>query len=597
MAFVMFMSIILGLRLAYMQVFEYKRYQTLSLKNQLSIIPIAPPRGIIVDRNGVILAENRPVYVLELTPDRVKDMQKTIDELQKLLPSITSEDIRQFHRLRRQNRSYVPVALKLKLTANEVATVATQQYRLPGVEVKARLLRYYPHGEHTSHVVGYVGRINTEELRRVDPVNYRGTNYIGKSGIEKYYEDILHGQVGYQQLEIDVSGRTVRSLQRIPPVSGHKLRLTLDMRLQEAAYNALADKRGAVVAIDPRNGEILAFVSAPGFDANLFVNGINQKDYHSLSAAKTRPLYNRAARGLYPPASTVKPYVALGGLHYGLIDKHWGISDPGFYRLPGMKHAYRDWKKGGHGGVNVERAVRVSCDTFFYHLGHNMGILKLAEMYARFGFGQATEVDLTEELPGILPNPTWKRARKGQPWYPGDTVITSIGQGFMLATPLQLARAVATLSQRGQAHTPHLLLQADDSDKHRKFRFREKPKPRIEISNELYWDTVIEAMHSVITNLEGTGYRFGRDAPYSVAAKTGTAQVFSGHQYEKHRYEDIPEFLRDNSLFIAFAPVEAPEIALAVVVENDVAASFVARKVLNTYFELKSATKDSHAAQ
>jgi penicillin-binding protein 2 len=584
MVLVVILSIILLIRLAYLQITLFDRYETLSLKNQMSIIPIAPPRGIILDRNGIVLAENVPVYVLEITPEHVTQMDETIQKLRILIPSITEDDVKEFKHACAQNRSYTSIPIKLKLNEEEVATFASQQYRFPGVNITARLMRNYPLGEITAHVLGYVGRINVKELNQVDSTNYRGTNFIGKTGIENYYEAKLHGQVGYQQVETDVSGRTVRVVNKKPPLSGEKLYLSLDIQLQQAAYTALKEKRGAVVAIDPRNGEVLVLASAPSYDPNLFVNGITTENYKTLSNTTNRPLYNRAVRGLYPPASTVKPYVALAGLEGGVVDLQYSIPDPGWFRLPNVKHIYHDWKKYGHGRVNVQRAIMMSCDTYFFQLGHKLGITALASMFGQFGFGQFTHIDLMEEAPGILPDNAWKRKMKGVAWYPGDTLITSIGQGFMLASPLQLASAVATLSQKGLRYRPHLLLKSVQNDRNKEYPYQRVQEAVITLKNPENWNVVIEAMHSVIKSNEGTGYRFGRDAPYSVAAKTGTAQVHSGRQYIQSRYEDIPELLRDHSLFIAFAPVEAPEIAIAVMVENDVIAASVARQVMDAYF-------------
>ncbi len=578
-------SLVLILRLAYLQFSQYKHYATLSLKNQMSIIPIAPPRGIIFDKNGVVLAENIPVYVLEIIPERVKNLRDTLQQLKDLLPSITDDDIESFDRSRRQNHAYVPIPFKLKLSQDEVAIFASNQYQFPGVSIKARLMRYYPLAEATAHLLGYVGRINLQELQRVNSTNYRSTNFIGKAGIEKYYEDKLHGQVGYQQVETDVSGRAVRVLTKQAPVSGSKLYLTIDSRLQQVAYDALKDKRGAVVLMDVRNGNILTMTSSPSFNPNLFVNGISNADYKILSNAQDRPLYNRAVRGLYPPASTVKPFIAIAGLDKEVININTRIYDPGWYRLPNVTHLYRDWKRTGHGVTNVKRAITVSCDTFFYQLGNKMGISAIEDMLVQFGFGQLTHVDLNEEAPGLVPSPHWKRQSKNLPWYPGDTLITSIGQGFMLASPLQLANATASMSQHGQRFRPHLLGKSiNDRGKARSFRSVEEYPIRLKNSDN--WSIVIDAMHEVITNNEGTGYRFGRNAPYSVAAKTGTSQVFSLSQDDKKHYQYIPEGLRDHSLFIAFAPVEQPEVAIAVLVENDTVASFVARKVMDAYFEL-----------
>ena len=517
-------SLILVLRLAYLQFSQYKRYATLSLKNQMSIIPIAPPRGIILDKNGVVLAENVPVYVLEIIPERVKNLSQTLEKLKALLPSINEDDIKNFERAHRQNHAYLSIPLKLKLSQEEVAVFASNQYLFPGVSIKARLMRYYPLAETTAHLLGYVGRINIQELQRVNPTNYRATNFIGKAGVENYYEDLLHGHVGYQQIETDVSGRTLRVI---------------------------------------------------------------NKHYKILSNALNRPLYNRAVRGLYPPASTIKPFIAIAGLDKGVINLSSRVYDPGWYRLPGVKHAYRDWKRTGHGVINVKRAITVSCDTFFYQLGNKMGISAIEDMLVQFGFGQLSHVDLHEEAPGLVPSPHWKHQSKSLPWYPGDTLITSIGQGFMLASPLQMANATASLSQHGQRFRPHLLSKFID-DKTQIHRFKRIEEYPIRLKYNENWDIVTDAMHSVITNNEGTGYRFGRNAPYSVAGKTGTAQVFSMSQDDKKHYLNLPESLRDHSLFIGFAPVEKPEIAIAVLVENDSVASSVARKVMDAYFELRT---------
>jgi penicillin-binding protein 2 len=585
-------ALFLILRLGYLQFYQYKRFATLSLKNQMSIIPLSPPRGLIFDKNGVVLANNLPVYVLEIIPERVKQLTETLERLKKLLPSINVDDVDNFYRLRKQNPSYVPIPLKLKLTEEEVAIFATHQYQFPGVSIKAELIRYYPLGEVTAHVLGYVGRINLNELKNIDSSEYRTTHFIGKSGLERYYEDLLHGYVGYEQVETDVSGRTLRVLNKRPPISGQQLVLTLDTRLQQVAYEALKDKAGAVVMMNTQNGDILVMASSPSYDPNAFVKGISARDYYKLSHAADKPLYNRAVAGLYPPASPVKPFMSIAGLNTGAITPEYRIYDPGWYRLPHVEHAYRDWKRGGHGMVNLKRAITVSCDTYFYQLGNKIGINAMEKMFLQFGFGRLTHIDLKEEAPGLVPNPTWKRKTKHLPWYPGDTLITSIGQGFMLASPLQLANATASLSQHGQRFRPHLFARSMD-DHGRITPFQPVAEERIELNQDDYWDWIIEAMQSVITNNEGTGYRFGRDTPYSVAGKTGTAQVFSLSQDEKKRNQRVPDALRDHSLFIAFAPVEHPEVAMAVIVEHDTAASQVARQVMDAYFTLKS-SEGSH---
>ncbi len=584
-ALIVILSLFLILRMGYLQFSQYTRYATLSLKNQMSILPIAPSRGIIYDRNGVILAENIPVYVLELIPERIKNLPATLDKLQALLPSINHEDIDSFNRLRTQHHAYDPIPIKLKLSQEEVAIFASNQYQFPGVSMRALFMRHYPLGGVTAHFLGYVGRINIQELQKVDNVNYRATNYIGKSGIEKFYEDRLHGQVGYQQIETDVSGRTLRILSKQNPIAGAKLYLTIDARLQQIAHKALVGKRGAAVLMSVNRGDILAMASAPSFNPNLFVNGISRDDYKILSNEQDRPLYNRAVRGLYPPASTIKPFIAIAGLEKGYVNLSTRIYDPGWYRLPNVKHAYRCWKHTGHGVLNIKRAIMVSCDTFFYQLSNKMGITAIEEMLAQFGFGQLTHVDLNEEAPGLIPSPYWKRQSKGQAWYPGDTLITSIGQGFMLASPLQLANATAALSQRGQRFRPHLLGTTVYDETH-SLPYKPVEEYPIQLKKIEHWSIVTDAMHEVITNNSGTGYRFGRNAPYSVAAKTGTAQVFSLSQDDKKQYLNIPAELRDHSLFIAFAPVEKPQVAIAVLVENDTAASQVAREILDAYFDL-----------
>lgn len=585
-ALLVIFSLILILRLAYLQFSQYKRYATLSLKNQMSILPIAPPRGIILDRNGIILADNIPVHALELIPERVKNLQATLKNIQALLPSITEDDIKNFERLKRQNRSYESIPLKLHLSPDEVATFATHQYQFKGVYIKARLMRHYPLGEIAAHVVGNVGRINTEELKHVDYTNYRATNFIGKTGIEKYYENELHGQIGYQQVETDASGRVVRTISKQAPVSGGKLYLTLDSKLQEAAFKALDGRRGSVVVMSAQQGEILAMASSPAFDPNLFVNGISGKDYSVLSNSPDRPLYNRAVRGQYPPASTVKPFIGLAGLEKGMITPDTQIYDPGWYRLPNVKHVYRDWKHTGHGVVNLKRAIMVSCDTYFYQLGNKIGITAIEDMLTKFGFGQYTHVDLLEEAPGLMPSPRWKISSKQTHWYPGDTLITSIGQGFMLASPLQLANAVASISQEGHRYRPHLLNKIE-REQGQTLAYKPLEEYPVRLRDPQFWTIVKSGMIGMVREQEGTGYHYWLRTPYTVAGKSGTAQVISGNKYEKTAYNHIPVALREHTLFIGFAPVENPEVAIAVMIENDTSAKPIARQVLDAYFKVE----------
>ncbi len=572
-------------RLFYLQVMDYDRYRTLSFNNQMSVNAITPPRGIIVDRNGVVLADNLPMYVLEIIPEKTVSLERTLHQLQKLLPSITDEDIQQFYRFKKQTRNFLPTPLKIRLTQEEIARFAVNQFRFPGVLMKAESLRYYPKGEEMAHVLGYVGRISPDELKHLDPKFYRGSSYIGKSGIERFYENQLHGENGYEQIETDVAGRIIRTIRKVPPKSGAKLRLSLDARLQHAAYEALGDNYGAVVMMVPSTGEILALASQPSFDPNHFVGGIPPSEYRQLANAPERPLFNRAVRGLYPPASTLKPYIGLIGLNTGVVNPFTRIFDPGYYHLPNSSHVYRDWNKLGHGWVNITRAVAVSCDPYFYNLGHLIGIRAMHDHLIQFGFGQLTNVDLFEESQGIVPSAEWKRKVHHASWYPGDSVITAIGQGFMLVSPLQMAVAVSTMAERGHQYQPHLLL-SQTYDDGAELKFKPKQTHHLKLRDESIWTLIHEAMHGVTTSPEGTGYRFGRNPPYPVAAKTGTAQVFGGREYARRLHSVLPKALRDHSLFIAFSPVEEPRVAIAVIVEHDVLASQVARHMLDTYYKL-----------
>jgi penicillin-binding protein 2 len=590
--FLIICSLVLILRLAYLQFDQYKRFATLSLKNQMSITPIPPTRGIIVDKHGVVLAENIPVYALEIMPSHVKNLPETLEQLKELIPSINDEDIEHFNHTRKQTRRYLPVPFKLQLTEKEVAIFATHQYAFPGVRIKAELMRSYPLNDITAHVLGYVSRLSVNDLNRVDNTNYQATMFIGKTGIERFYEDKLHGTVGYQQVETDARGQTVRTLSKQAPVSGSKLKLTLDARLQTRIHNAMQGKEGAVAVIDVNNGDVLALVSTPSYNPNHFVHGITHQDYQALVTSPEKPLYNRAVRGLYPPASTIKPFIALAGVNQGVVDSDTKIYDPGWYRLPGISHRYRDWKRGGHGVMQLKRALTVSCDTYFYQLGNKLGINAIEDMLRRFGFGQLTHIDLVGEAQGLVPSPQWKKQAKGLPWYPGDTLITAIGQGFMLASPLQLANATASLSLHGRRFRPHLL-KAWSSDQGETHTFTPLEEYPLHLQDNNTWHLITDGMRSVITAREGTGYKFGRNAPYQVAAKTGTAQVIALSQDDKKRNEAIPDAFRDHSLFIAFAPIEKPEIAIAVLIEHDAMASRMARIVMDAYFELNQTKSTS----
>lgn len=575
-------SLLLLVRLGQLQIIQGQRYKTLSTQNEVSLIPIAPTRGLIYDRNGILLAKNIPVFSLTITPHKVKHLAKTIQELQQIIP-ISAENIHQFKRQLRQHRRFEPVPLRLKLNPTEVARFAVNQYRFPGVMVKASLIRQYPFGADLAHVLGYVGRINERDLLHLNASNYSATNFIGKVGLEKFYEPLLHGQVGYEQVETDASGRTVRTLKRIPPQPGANIYLTLDSKLESVAEKALNKHRGAIIALDPNNGEVLAMVSTPSYDPNLFVHGISNKAFHQLATSKEQPLYNRAIRGQYPLASTIKPFISLAALDSKTVTPSYKIYDPGTFKLPNSSHIYRDWKTSGHGWISITRAIIVSCDTYFYNLANLMGINHIASMLNQFGFGQATGLDMGEELTGLVPTPQWKMGYKGHPWYPGDTLISGIGQGYMLTTPIQLAQATAALATRGTRYKPHLLQKIAGSNQLDKI-IKPQILPPVNIQHPWVWKTVLHAMQGVIKDHEGTGFRFGHHAKYSVAAKTGTAQIFSSH-HAPHQDSNLPKNLRDHSLFIAFAPFNHPRIAIAVVVENSALAPNLARKVIDAYLK------------
>jgi penicillin-binding protein 2 len=584
LVFMVVLVLILLLRLGYLQLSEHDLYTTLSKKNWLDLVPLEPTRGLIYDRQGVLLAENIPVFGLDVIPYQIPNFPKMLAEISKVI-ELSDTEIAQFQKQLKQHRRFDEIPLKLRLSETEVARFYENQYHFPGVIIKARLLRHYPLGGSFSHVIGYVGRINIDELNDIDPSNYSATNYIGKQGIEKFYEDELHGTVGYEQAENDASGEPVRVLNQIKPIPGKNLYLTLDSQLQIAAEQALAGHRGAVVIIQPKTGQILAMVSEPGFDPNIFIDGINNQDYKTLQLSPDRPLYNRALRGLYPLASTIKPFIALEGLDSGAITPDFSIYDPGWFKLKNSSHVFHDWRHHGHGIVNITRAITSSCDTFFWELSLKLGIQRIDNILNQFGFGSVTGIDLDDELAGNVASPAWKRKAKGASWYEGDTIISVIGQGFMQATPLQLAAGIAAIANHGVRYTPYLLLGEQEPGKAYVQQSPAMTDP-VKLQNPAVWQTVIDAMQNVVTSPEGTGYRL-RHAPYTVAAKTGTAQVYSRKQAANESDElnesTIPEKLRNHSLLIAFAPVDNPQIAVAVIVENSKLASTVARQVLDHY--------------
>ena len=587
LSFVLIMLFILLMRFIYLQLVRHEYFQTMAESNRIAVVPIVPNRGLILDRNGVVLARNYSGYTLEIASRKVADLEATINELSTLV-DIQPKDRKRFKKLLAESRNFDTLPIRNRLSDEEVARFAAQRYRFPGVEIKARLFREYPYGAGTSHLIGYIGRINEKDVEQLEEddiaSNYLGSDYLGKTGIEQSYEKELHGTTGFEQVEVDAGGRAVRALSRTAPKSGNDLMLTLDAKLQEVAEQAFGNYRGALVAIDPSNGDILAFISKPGYDPNLFIDGIDTENWDALNNSPDVPLNNRALRGQYPPGSTIKPFMALTGLYYKERTPSYTINDPGYYTLPGNRHQYRDWKAGGHGRVDMFKSIVISCDTYYYGLANELGVDNIHSYLSQFGFGKKTGVDMEGEVSGLLPSTEWKMKRHNQIWYPGDTVSVGIGQGYNLVTPLQLASATATLANDGIAYKPHFVKHvqrpignAPDSE----------PIPTLDMHiNPEHIDLVKRAMEAV-TQPGGTAAGASAGASYRMAGKTGTAQVVGMKQGEKYDASKISEYNRDHAWFIAFAPVEKPRIALAVLVENgghggSIAAP-IARKALDYY--------------
>jgi penicillin-binding protein 2 len=579
---------VLVLRMVQLQVMEYEHFSTLSEDNRVKIVPLVPTRGLIYDRNGVELAQNTPTFSLEIVPENVEDMAALLTELGELV-EITPADTKRFRNLLKKKRPFQSVPLRFRLNEEEVARVSVNRHRFPGADVHARLTRSYPLGASAVHLLGYVAAMNEDDLQRVDAAAYRGTTHIGKTGVEQAYESLLHGKPGLQRVETNARGRILRVLERNDPVPGSNIYLTIDASLQAVAERALGDENGAVVAVDPSTGGLLAFASMPVYDPNLFVDGIDLKTYRGLLASPDRPLFNRALNGQYPPGSTVKPFVGLAGLELGQVTEDDEIFCPGWYRLPGHERRYRDWKKWGHGKVDITKSIVQSCDVYYYRLARQLGIDELHDYLALFGFGQRTGIDLHGESAGLMPSAQWKRRSKGQAWFPGETLITGIGQGFTLATPLQLAMASATLSTRGVRLRPQIVLRRDDTATQSSADLVPETLGTVAPHLEKNWQTVINAMADVVHGPRGTARRIGVGATYRIAGKTGTAQVFGIAQNAEYDADKIDKKLHDHALFIAFAPVDNPRIALAVLVENggsgSKAAAPIARKVLDHYFQ------------
>jgi penicillin-binding protein 2 len=558
--------LLLALRYFYLQVSSYEEFATRSVNNQVRVVPVPPNRGLIYDRRGRPVAENRPAYRLELVPEKVGDLDETIAALGRIV-ELPPDVLETFQAERKRYRDFDSVPLKFNLTETEVARFAVDRHRYTGVEVVPYLARHYPYGELLTHVLGYVGRLDVDDLQRVDSGNYRGTTHIGKNGIERYYEDQLHGASGIEKIETNAQGRTLQVLGREAPVHGDDLILSLDMQVQQAAWDALGDRPGAVVAIDPNDGSVLALVSKPAFDANLFVHGISSEAYRAILNAPGRPLYNRALLGGYEPGSTMKPYIGLAGLELGAIGVDDRVFSNGRFFLPGVSKPFRDWKKGGHGWVNIYGAIEQSVNTYFYQLALNLGIDRMHDYLAQFGFGARSGLDLLGENAGVLPSRDWKRGHLGQPWYPGETVIAGIGQGFNVATPVQLANAVAALANGGTLFVPRLLYARKPAGDEQAHRVAAPVAQQVPIANPANWDVVREGMHRVVHGERGTARAIRPEPPLQIAGKSGTSQV-AAQAEDEDMDENTASHLRHHALFIAYAPFQQPSIAVAAVVEH-----------------------------
>ncbi|CNF56355.1 penicillin-binding protein 2 [Yersinia pseudotuberculosis] len=563
---ILLLSGVLVANLYNLQIVRFDDYSTRSNDNRIKLVPIAPSRGMIFDRNGTPLALNRTIYQLELMPEKIENLSATLNALRPIV-DLTDEDIANFEKERKRSRRFTSIAVKTPLTEVQVARFAVNQFRFPGIEVKGYQRRFYPYGSALTHVIGYVSKINDKDVERLDKEgilpNYAATHDIGKLGIERYYESTLHGKTGYEEVEVNNRGRVIRQLHEQPPQAGKDIYLTLDLSLQTYIEKLLSGSRAAVVVTDPRTGGILALVSNPSYDPNLFVDGISNKDYQGLLNDTNRPLINRATQGVYPPASTVKPYIAVSALSAGVITKNTSLFDPGWWQLPGSEKRYRDWKKWGHGRLNVTKALEESADTFFYQVAYDMGIDRLSSWMSKFGYGEYTGIDLSEERAGLMPTREWKQKRHKKPWYQGDTIPVGIGQGYWTATPIQMAKALMTLINDGTVKTPHLL-QSTRIDGVL-VPYKQEDSTQIGSINSGYWEIAKDGMYGVANRPNGTGRKFFEGTPYKAAAKSGTAQVYS---YETYNASKVAEHLRDHKLMVAFAPYENPTVSVAIILEN-----------------------------
>ena len=627
-AFIVLLFVIIAILVLFnnaynLQINSYEKYQTSSNSNRIKLLSVAPNRGLIYDRNGILLAENKPVFSLEIIPEQVDNIEETIKSLSTLL-AISDDKQAKFFKNLSSKRRFKPIELLSRLSEEQVALFSANQHKFMGAFIEARLKRHYPFGELTTHSLGYVGRINSRDLVRLEEKNqtknYKATRNIGKLGLEKYYEDLLHGDVGYQEVEVNNQGRVIRTLDFSPPTPGKNLTLSLDIELQVIAQQTLEGKRGSIVAIDPRDGGVMAMYSNPSYDGNLFVHGISTKNYKKLTGSKDLPLINRAVQG-YPPASTIKPFMALIGLEENIITPSSKIWDPGWYQIDGVEKKYRDWKKWGHGWVDLSRSLEQSCNIYYYDLAYKLGIDRISHMMEKFGFGEYTGIDLYEESHGILPSAQWKRATKNKAWYAGETISVGIGQSFWLVTPLQLAQATSILVNKGEINEPHLVKyihnndliiesttpeeeidsELNESDEILPYEVVESSKPPIILKNDDNWQHVLDGLHNTVKTVGATAHNAFVNTHYDAAGKTGSAQVASLGEDEKYDAATTQENQRDNAMFIAFAPFDKPEIVIAVAIENVAKgggatnAAPIARKIMDQYFGDRYTKNEIHS--
>lgn len=589
-SFIVVLSLIAVLltNLYHLQVVDYDKYQTRSNGNRIKLLPVPPTRGLIYDRYGKLLAENLTYFGLYIVPEKVENLQQTLDELREIV-GLTDDDIEQFSKERRRSTRYTPILLKADLSEEQIARFAVNQYNYPSLDVRPYFERHYLYGEPMSHILGYVSKINDKDAERLKKEekdgNYAGTQDIGKLGIERYYEEQLHGTAGYEQVEINSRGKVIRKLSEQPPVAGKSIKLTIDLELQRYITDLLGNQKGAVVVLDPKDSSILAMVSSPSYDNNLFVGGISSSNYKMLLDDPNRPLYSRVTQGAYPPASTVKPFVAVSALTEGVITPSTTFFDPGYWILPNTTKRFRDWKKTGHGNTDLQKAITESSDTYFYNVAYRMGIDRLSEWMKRFGFGMPTGIDIQEETAGIMPSREWKQKRYKKPWVLGDTIPVGIGQGYWIATPLQLAKATAILVNNGKINTPHLMKETMGTSVEPykdPLLYEDITEPQ-----KSYWDAAKRGMYGVVHAASGTGRKAFAGANYDVAGKSGTAQVFSLKENQKYQASALKKELHDHAWFTSYAPYENPKIVVSIILENAGGGSGnaapVVRKIMDYY--------------